>query len=49
MEFLKEAELIGKALTKLKENPTEYNRDAMIFLLSEMLVQLMGYVSTIKK
>ena len=49
MEFIKEVEEIGKATTKLKENPTEYNRDALIFLLSRMLTYLMEYVNTLRK
>lgn len=48
MEFLQEVEEIGKAATKLKENPTEYNRDALILLLSKLLVYVMGYISNIK-
>ena len=48
MEFLNEVESIDKAVTKLKENPTEYNRDALIILVSQLLTQLMGYVSTLK-
>jgi len=33
---------IKAAVKKLKENPTEYNRDALLILLAESLVDLIG-------